>query len=402
MEDSVTRDAGDGFAIDFPDNGAQPGLYIHIPFCIQKCRYCSFYSLSNLSLIPPFLGALQREAAFYRDWTGRRSFDTLYLGGGTPSTLTAADLERLIGDLAATLPMASGAEITVEANPGDINRPWLVALRRAGVNRLNIGCQSFDDGTLLYLGRRHTAREALEAFERARESGFTNLGLDLIYGLPLRTGEAALTAVDRWRATLETSIRLAPEHLSCYELTLEEGTPLADAIHGEGRHLPDEELRAAYFQDTSATLTRAGYLHYEVSNFARGETLCARHNAKYWDHTPYLGLGPAAHSFTGRTRRWNHRSVEDYLQDLSVGLPPVAGSERLDDEQFRLEALFLGFRTRRGIHLKRFRKRYGLDLAGEKAVMIDRLAAEGLLEIGDDFLRPTTKGLAVADSLALI
>jgi coproporphyrinogen III oxidase-like Fe-S oxidoreductase len=433
MDDHMMTDPDEAIASEATESKALPGLYVHIPFCIRKCGYCSFYSLTDLSLIPAFLDALRREAALYQDWIAGRCFDTLYLGGGTPSVLAAADLERLIGDLGEAFTIASGTEITVEANPGDITAGWLTALHRAGVNRLNLGCQSFDDKTLAQLGRRHTAQEALRTFALAREAGFTNLGLDLIYGLPLpadeararessffnrikdshlsgndREGllfkghEAVPAAMDRWLASLETAVRLAPEHLSCYELSVEAGTPLAGTMRREGLRLPDEAQRARSFHDTSAFLTQAGYLHYEVSNFARSEPFRARHNAKYWDHTPYLGLGPAAHSFDGRTRCWNHQSVEAYLVDLAIGSLPEAGSERLSDEQLRLEALFLGFRTREGIDLMRLRKRHGRDLLTEKAAMIEKLVAEGLLEIRSGRLRPTTAGLAVADSLALI
>jgi oxygen-independent coproporphyrinogen III oxidase len=369
-----------------------PGLYIHIPFCIQKCGYCGFFSVTDLTRIPAYLTALRSEMNFYRAWSA--SFDTLYIGGGTPSVLAAEELEKLIADIRGTFAVSSDAEITVEANPADLTEGLLSALRRAGMNRINIGCQSFDDDALAFLGRRHTARQAEEAVRLVREAGFDRIGLDLIYGIP---GQG----MEEWQATLGEAVALNPGHLSCYQLTLEAGTPLAERCQRGEVLLSGETAQADFFFWTSERLDEAGYLHYEVSNFARpGQE--SRHNRKYWDHSPYLGLGPAAHSFDGRTRRWNHRSVSAYLKDLAAGKAPVADSEWLNDEQLRLEALFLGFRTRRGIDLEDFRQRYGRDLLMQKRGILTRLSGEGLVEIIDGFLRPTRAGMAVADSLALI
>jgi oxygen-independent coproporphyrinogen III oxidase len=369
-----------------------PGLYIHIPFCIRKCAYCGFYSVTDRSLIPAFRSALRREMALYGDWAA--SFDTLYLGGGTPSVLPSGDLEGLIADIRAAFTIAGDAEITVEANPADITAGLLASLRRSGVNRLNIGVQSFDDGILAFLGRRHNQKQAEEAIAAARRAGIENLGIDLIYGIP---GEE----MDVWLTTLRAAVALNPDHLSCYQLTLEAGTPLAQR-HSRGEiAFPSEALQADFFHNTSEFLEDNGYLHYEISSFARPGRE-SRHNRKYWNHVPYLGLGPAAHSFSGRERRWNRCSVEAYIDDLAAGRPPVESREILSDEQLRLEALFLGFRTRRGICLETFKIRYGRDLLADKRDMIERLSEEGLVEIRNGFLRPTRAGMAVADSLALI
>jgi len=401
-----------------------PGLYIHIPFCVRKCAYCSFYSVTDRSLIPAFRSALRREMDLYRGWT--ISFDTLYLGGGTPSVLPAADLEGLIADIRAAFVITGDAEITIEVNPGDTTPPLLASLCRAGINRMNIGVQSFDDGSLAMLGRRHTALHAIDAIHRARDAGFGNIGLDLIYGLPsfptgIRTstamvtggtkpppspaGEATSPEADRafaaWLATLDTAVGLDPDHLSCYQLTLEDKTPLAERCRRGELVLPDESRQADYFFRASEILEDNGYIHYEVSNFARPDRE-SRHNRKYWNHVPYLGLGPAAHSFSGRERRWNRSSVDAYIGDLESGQSPLESREILSDEQLRLEALFLGFRTRRGICLETFKSHYGRDLLADKRDMIERLSREGLVEIREGFLRPTPAGMAVADSLALI
>ncbi len=381
-----------------------PGLYIHIPFCLRKCAYCGFYSITDRSLIPAFRSALRLEMALYRGWAA--SFDTLYIGGGTPSVLPEGDLEGLIADIRTAFTIAAGAEITVEANPADVTESLLASLRRSGVNRLNIGVQSFDDDSLALLGRRHTALQAIGAIQRVRDAGFENIGLDLIYGLPSSSaaGETSPEVERRfaaWLATLDTAISLDPDHLSCYQLTLEEKTPLAKRCQRGELILPGESRQADFFLRTAQILEESGYRHYEVSNFARPGRE-SRHNRKYWNHVPYLGLGPAAHSFSGRERRWNRSSVDAYIGDLDSGREPVESREILSNKQLRLEALFLGFRTRRGICMETFKIRYGRDLLADKRDMVERLSGEGLVEIRDGFLRPTRAGMAVADSLALI
>jgi len=379
-----------------------PGLYIHIPFCLAKCAYCGFYSSTDRSLIPAFRSAIRREMDLYREWAA--CFDTLYIGGGTPSVMPESDLEGLIVDIRAAFAIATGAEIAVEANPADITERLLASLRRSGVNRINIGVQSFDDGILAFLGRRHNQKQAEAAIPAARRAGIEHIGIDLIYGIPGGVpgqGGVPDRGMDVWLSTLRTAVALNPDHISCYQLTLEERTPLAERSGRGEIILPEESLQADFFHNTSAFLEANGYLHYEVSNFARPGRE-SRHNRKYWNHVPYLGLGPAAHSFSGRERRWNHRSVDAYIGALKAGREPVDSRERLSDDQLRLEGLFLGFRTRRGICLETFKTRYGMDLLAEKKEMIERLSRGGIVEIRDGFLRPTPSGMAVADSLALI
>ena len=369
------------------------GLYIHIPFCRTKCHYCSFYSSTNLTPVPDFLQALAKETDLYRD--DFPSFDTVYIGGGTPSLLSIADLGTILTCAADKFNLAAHTEITLEANPGDLSLSLLRDFRQLGINRLNLGIQSFTADSLNLLGRRHSQKQAIAAITLAREAGFDNLGLDLIYGLP---GQE----LTDWIGTLAEALSYEPAHLSCYQLTLEPETPLG-IRHAQGQvTLPDDEKLADFFFRTATTLEQAGYLQYEVSNFARDEGSLSRHNQKYWQHTPYLGLGPAAHSFRDNRRWGNHRDLARYIRDLQIGTPPLALEETLTPEQLRLEALFLGLRTKRGINLENFRISYGCDLRAEKAATITELAERGLLEISAGWLRPTLAGLAVADSLALI
>ena len=379
----------------FSRPGDLPGLYIHVPFCLSKCPYCHFSSLSPFRPedVEAYLTALFREMDLYRSFSS--CFDTVYIGGGTPSVLTVSQMERLVDGVRRSFVIDPSAEWTLEANPGDGDVTLLRTCRELGINRINVGVQSFDDGTLAFLGRRHTAREAAGALEACRRAGFANLGVDLIYGVPGQTEDA-------WMETLRKALAFSPEHLSCYELTIEPGTPFHD-LRWRGELLPFTEDRSfRFFMETSEYLEKKGYEHYEVSNFARTPRFRSRHNGKYWNHTPYLGLGPSAHSFLDGTRWWNRESLADYVLALGQGKKPVAAAERLSEEELRLEALFLGFRTRDGIHLAEFKTFYGVDLLSEKADIISNLVHEGILRREGAFLRPTRKGLAVADRLALI
>ena len=370
-----------------------PGLYIHIPFCLSKCPYCDFYSSTSLSALPLFLDALSREMEMYR---GRfRLFDTLYVGGGTPSLLSPQQLESILIRIRDTFDVLPNSEITVETNPADLNQPYLESMRETGVNRINIGVQSFDDEMLRFLGRRHSAKQAVSAIEASRNARFYNMGLDLIYGVPGQT-------INSWLDTLMQAVAFSPEHLSCYQLAVESKTPLGKRYRIGEFTIPGEDLQYEFFMKTSQVLEEAGYIHYEVSNFSKGEAHASRHNQKYWDHSPYLGLGPGAHSFQNNRRWWNHRSVDQYITAINAGHHPVEETETLTVEQLRLEALYLGLRTKRGILLEDFKRRFDYDLLTEKRKMLHKLQEEGLLSIDHGCLYPTPNGLAVADSLSLI
>ena len=369
------------------------GLYIHIPFCRRKCAYCNFYSIVPPSDLSPFTHALLEELSLYADKF--EDFDTVYFGGGTPSILPVESIAKILRAVKRNYTILPEAEITVEANPGDADAAYLKSLRFSGVNRLNLGIQSFDDRILQFLGRRHDRRQAVAAIENAFAAGFDNIGLDLIYGIPGQT-------IGLWQETLSQALSFRPHHLSCYQLTLEADTPLGRQCAENRVEPPGEADQAEFFFRTAEFLESAGYSHYEVSNFAKSASLLSRHNQKYWRHQPYLGVGPSAHSFHRGKRWWNHRSVERYIHAIPNGEAPVAGSEILTADELRMEALFLGFRTRRGIDLRDFEEKYGYDLLGGKREALQRLAAAGLIEITGGSIRPTRPGLAVADQLALI
>ncbi|PKN38136.1 MAG: coproporphyrinogen III oxidase [Deltaproteobacteria bacterium HGW-Deltaproteobacteria-2] len=371
----------------------QAGLYIHIPFCLSKCGYCSFYSIKSVKLIPEYIAALKKEIKYYRNVFS--SFDTIYIGGGTPSLLTPKQFIEIFTSINKYFNIDINAEITLETNPGDISFNYLNKMKNLGINRLNIGVQSFDDKVLQLLGRRHSAKEAISAIEAAREAGFDNLGIDLIYGIHG-------VSIKSWENTLQKAVSFKPEHISCYQLSLDDRTPLYNKYSSEGWKLPDENTELKLFLTTAEELNNAGYIHYEVSNFARLDKFKSRHNQKYWQHVPYLGLGPAAHSFLNNNRWWNKAAVKTYLKKISQDKMPVENTETLSAEQLQLETLFLGLRTKAGIDLKRYKVKYGVDLLKDKKTIIDALIKNKLVELNDGFLRPTRKGMAVADSLALI
>jgi coproporphyrinogen III oxidase-like Fe-S oxidoreductase len=356
------------------------------------------------------IGLWQEEAA------GWGSFDTLYLGGGTPSALAPRDLTRLLAALRHSLPLAADAWIGMEANPEDVTAGSLAAWRGLGVAMLSLGVQSFDAATLRFLGRRHGPAEARRAVEMSLAAGFATVSIDLIYGegggnvdrtwgmdndetasALEATGNAALK---RLRRDLEQAAALEPQHLSCYQLTLHEGTPFGfRAARGEMSELP-EAAQAQLFHLTHSLLAARGYDGYEVSNFARGPAHQSRHNRKYWDHTPYLGLGPSAHSFDGRRRWWNERKLHAWEARLAAGERPVTGSETLTAADLALEEVMLALRTAAGIDLAGFRRRHGFDLAARNRHLIASLVAGGRLAERNGRLAPTLAGLAVADSLA--
>jgi len=362
-----------------PEEG--PGLYVHVPFCTRRCVYCAFCSQTDLSLREAYLDALGAEAARVQGEWG--SFDTVYVGGGTPTVLGVHGLERLVAALA---PLdAAEAEWTVEANPDDVDADSLTQLRALGFQRLSLGVQALDDEALRSLGRRHDAASAVQAMADARRAGWDEVSADLIYARPGQD-------IGSWLAELDRALDLEPTHLSAYELTVEPGTPLAARVERAEVRLPTEQQRRALFLATARHLRERGWDHYEVSSFARSPRHRSRHNLKYWSHVPFLGLGPGAHNFDGRHRWWNTSSVVEYVDLLSRGRSPVEEREELDRDALRLERLALGLRTAAGVD--------PADVVGHEAA-IDEAVAGGLLVVEEARLRPTLEGLVVADWLAV-
>lgn len=366
----------------------RPGLYLHIPFCSAICPYCDFAVLTG----GPEMRArfVEHLLAEIRMWRADRDLfpeiDTIYFGGGTPSALAPEQIARILDAARENLSIHEDASIFFEANPEDVTPESARAWRDLGVRMLSLGIQSFDAEALRFLGRRHTPDEARRSVEIAREAGFEIVSIDLIYGLPEQPPETL-------HRTLAETVALRPDHISCYQLTIHEGTPFGFRLaRGKMAELP-EAAQADLFLATHRFLAGHGYPGYEVSNFARSPEHQSRHNRKYWDHTPYLGLGPSAHSFSGHRRWWNERKIKPYQSRIEAGERPTAGSEDLTVSDLAVEALMLGFRTAEGIVLTK-------DLAERNTWLIERLESEGLLRVQGSRLLPTLEGWAVADSLA--
>jgi oxygen-independent coproporphyrinogen-3 oxidase len=366
------------------------GVYVHIPFCESKCPYCDFYSITDRDLLPPFLSALKKEMHL----AGKAGFkaDTLYIGGGTPSLLTPVQVGKIVDWAAMAFNLGASAEMTLEINPATASTRDLQDYAAFGFNRISIGVQSFNDRNLSFLGRRHSASQALAAVHSAKEAGFNNIGIDLIYGLPEQTPGS-------WKKDLLQAIKLGPKHLSCYILSIEPHTPLHDAVNS-GRIVPLAELTTAeLFRMTDEFLGVAGYEHYEISNFSRGTRWRSLHNSKYWNFAPYIGLGPGAHSFTMPHRWWNLRSVNDYIAALEAEREPIDAREELDASQMMIEALYLGLRQADGIDLDKFEHDFHIDFRLYFHTALDRFEAENWLTLDDRRCRLTVEGMLFLDRI---
>ena len=372
------------------------GLYVHVPFCERKCAYCDFYSLENHGGIDAFPDLIAREIALYANDRDPARVRTLYFGGGTPSVL-AVDQLRVVQDaFRRTFRFEADAEITIEVNPGTVDRASLAAYRVVGFNRLSIGVQSFDPAALTFLGRIHSADDARRCIRDARDAGFTNISIDLIYAVPGQSDA-------HWYATLDEAIALGPEHISAYSLIVEEDTPLYVQVR-EGKVTPHADPReAALYEGTMARLSAAGYDHYEVSNYARPGCR-SRHNSSYWDHATYLGFGPSAHSFLtsspqGGARRWsNVRSLQGWTVMLEKGERPIAQEEVLTGQELFDEGIFLALRAN-GLDPGRVERLSGLRFSARQRQTVADLVAGGLaVEDGGRF-RLTPAGFLLCDEI---
>lgn len=321
-----------------------PGLYLHIPFCKQACHYCNFHFSTTLRSKPEMVEAIARELELQRDYLGGAELGSIYFGGGTPSLLDLPELERIFKKIYALHPVSGDAEITIEANPDDLTKEKLHDLRRhTPVNRLSIGIQSFHDDDLRWMNRAHTAAHARHCLYHAAAAGFGDLTIDLIYGAPTTTDA-------HWAENLRIALEEGIPHLSCYGLTVEEGTALAHFVRAGKSPAPDEEKAARQFEYLQDTLAARGYEHYEISNFALPGRY-ARHNSSYWRGEPYLGVGPSAHSFDGRSRQWNVANNARYLRALEAGELPFEREELTPAQRYN-EYVMTGLRTIWGCELR--------------------------------------------------
>ena len=372
-----------------------PSLYVHIPFCQRKCVYCDFYSIETVSLMDSFLDALDTEIALAAPAGEGVSFDTLFFGGGTPSLLAPRELERVMRSLRRAFAIGDDAEITLETNPGTVTPGKLREYRALGVNRLSIGIQSFDENELRFLGRIHDAGEAARCVGLAREAGYRNVSVDLIYSLPGQTA-------GEWERTLSKALALRPDHVSAYSLIVEDGTPLARMVSAKLVSPNPVEAEASLYERTMDVMERAGFEHYEVSNYAR-PGFRSLHNSAYWSHADYLGFGPSAHSFWrvgdgDRRVRWaNVSSLGRYCDSLRKREPPVAMREEVTRAQLCNERIFLGLRSS-GLDIRSLGEEF--PLPAETVAIAGALVEEGAAVLEGGTLRLTARGYMLCDEIA--
>lgn len=379
------------------------GIYIHIPFCHTKCPYCSFVSAApaNDTILKNYLSALLRQIAVMADhpWVSTQSFTSLFIGGGTPSIYGADLLGVLIETCLDTFQFNgrlgrkafSVPEVTVEVNPNTVTRKKLTALKQTGVNRLSIGMQSFSDKLLKALGRSHSGVDGLKAFEYARTAGFDNLNLDLMYGLPYQN-------MADWQESLDTAMELAPEHLSIYELMIEEETPFAIRAGKQQLPLPDEDTVIQMESTTEELLLVMGYERYEISNFARPGFQCC-HNVNYWENGSYLGLGAGAVSFYSGTRMKNVADPETFIRLVAQGQSTCSETESLSSEAGFRETVIMGLRMISGVSCERLKIRYGLTPLEYYGSTLASLIKQNLIEVCQNHLKLTKKGLPIANQI---
>ena len=367
------------------------GIYIHIPFCRSRCIYCGFYSTTALDLRQRYVDDLCREMEI----RGTLPISTIYLGGGTPSQLTIEQLRQLFIYINKVYPLTSETEVTIEVNPDDVTEEYASQLSQLPINRVSMGVQTFNDQRLQFLYRRHTASQAINAVSILRAAGIRNLSIDLMYGFPGET-------LSDWEADIEAALALNVEHISAYCLMIEEGTPLHRMMkqhNGDCPQCVDEETERSMYDTLIDRLTAAGYEHYEISNFAK-KGFRSRHNSSYWNGTPYIGLGAAAHSYDIRSRSWNVADINAYIEGIEQGERRFE-EELLDDDTRYNDAVTVGLRTCEGIDLDALSKKYK-DYCIKNA---RRYLDDGLLELTTTNhdglpchrLRLTRRGLFVSD-----
>ncbi len=368
------------------------GLYIHIPFCQRKCAYCNFISFESGD-VPGYVKALQAEIGMTAQ-DRKEAVDTIFFGGGTPSVIPAAMISDIMNTIRRQYSVSESAEISIEVNPGTIDREKLAVYRDIGINRISLGLQSADDNELKILGRIHTFRDFEDGYRMARESGFQNINIDLIFGLP---NQAATDFIK----TLDTVIQFKPEHVSCYALKLEPGTPLYRQ-YSNAELMPDEDTEREMYHRAIGMLKHAGYTHYETSNFAKPGFAC-RHNLKYWQGEEYLGFGVAAHGYyrsgAGYIRTRNTENLSTYIKLVNENRLPTVEKIALSSAELREEYVMLRLRLAKGIRYEDYNRRFHEDFFAENEDTIRRMTEAGLLNADKDGIYPTTRGFDLQNVL---
>lgn len=366
------------------------GIYLHIPFCKRRCIYCDFYSTTQNEKKAAYINALCRELDQRKSYLEGEKIETIYLGGGTPSQLEAKDFEQIFQALYRLYEISPEAEITIEANPDDLTDEYVGMLRTFPFNRLSMGIQTFQEDILRLLHRRHTAQQAVEAFNRCRKAGFTNISIDLMYGLP---GETLQT----WETDLRQAVSMKPEHISAYHLIYEEGTMLWKLREQHRVEEADEDLSVSLFTQLIHKLKDNGYQHYEISNFCL-PGMHSRHNSSYWTGKKYLGCGPSAHSYNGISRQWNVASLDRYIEQVNNG-QTYFEVEDLDLYTRYNDFVITTIRTMWGMQLDALKEQFGEKLYNYCLRMAQPHLSQGTLELSNNVLKLTEKGVFISDGI---
>ena len=366
------------------------GLYIHVPFCSKRCIYCDFYSQTNLNYKNDYVKAVVYELKLRQHYLEGEPIKTIYFGGGTPSLLQANDFEQIFNAINSLYDLSSCEEITLEANPDDISSSYLNELRQFQFNRISLGVQSFDDRELQFLNRRHSRKQAIDAVNLCRKAGFTNLSIDLMYGLPQQTNEV-------WKTNLSEALNLDIPHISAYHLSYEKGTSLYRLAESGNINPVDEEASLQFFHTLINTLIGAGYLHYEISNFCK-PGLFAQHNTSYWTGRKYLGIGPAAHSYSHDSRQWNIDSLSGYIEKM-MNEQLFFEKEILDLKTQYNDYVLTHLRTMWGIQLNELAGKFGQAFFDYFNKQAKPYLLKGLLEKNQETVKLTTQGIFISDHI---
>ncbi|MBN1182148.1 MAG: radical SAM family heme chaperone HemW [Bacteroidales bacterium] len=366
------------------------GIYVHIPFCKSRCYYCDFYSCTALGMKKEMVQAICMELEQRKDYLSGETIETIYFGGGTPSLLTIDEVDKLLSDITKHFTLVSDIEITLEANPDDLNLEYLKQLKKLGINRLSIGTQSFDDTELKFLNRRHSAIQAIKSIEDSQKAGFDNISIDLIYAIPE-------SPVEKWQKSLEQALQLSIQHLSAYLLTLEIKSVLSQIIRANNiEEIADDECYKQFEMLTEAA-ERSGFIHYEISNFGR-EGYFSKHNTSYWKNIKYLGVGPSAHSYDLQSRQWNYSDNKEYMKKVKKG-DKYYSTEILDIPEKYNDYILTGLRTMWGVDREYIKKNFGEEIEQQFMEEVKKNEDEGYIEKFRQNYRIAKKAKFITDAI---
>ncbi len=366
------------------------GIYIHIPFCLKKCKYCDFYKSTEVTEIDRFISVLKKELWFRRDYLTDEFIQTVYFGGGTPSLLSAKQLLQILSAVKSVFKVNPNAEITIEMNPDDINPSYIESLKTTAINRISLGVQSFDDDTLYFLGRRHNSGQAVNAIRNLQNAGFENISIDLIYGIPGMT-------MDQWKKNLNLAFNLGIKHISAYHLTFHEQTVLFNDLKKGRISEIEEEESVMQFNELIEQAAENHFIHYEISNFAL-DTYFSKHNSSYWKQQEYLGLGPSAHSFDGISRQWNISSLKKYLKSNFLNNLYFEKEVLSVNDKFN-DYILTSLRTIWGVDLNFISDNYGEEYLNHVIKILGKYIENEYIERVDNIIKLTKKGFFISDKV---